>query len=241
MSLMTMLQSAQGGQAFAQIAQSLDLDVKATEAAMEKLCPAVALKLKARAEEDEDLFQTLLDVIEDGEDASPLDETEGLTGSEAISDGNAILEDIYGSRNKAMVALRAIASDVGERELAKLAPISATAVVAALAKSNRPMAAADMPQTAMGDAKTGIIGTIVGALVTSAVSAAMRELNSAVRRSTTSYTKSRSRRRTSPSSKKKKKTSTKKSTARKSSSSRRTTTSASIEDIFRDILANVGK
>lgn len=237
MSLMTMLQAAQGGKLFAHVAESLDLDEAETRKAMAKLCPAIAKQLKDAAAADDDLMQSLLDLIEDGAGALPLEETDAVTGEEAVSDGNAILEDIYGSRNAALMALRLTAKDVPERELAKLAPISATIVVAALAQSNAPT---PQPMTLTGAQPVGdqgILGTIIGGVLTGVVQGVVRELKSSKRwRSATGYTKSRSKRKTSTS---RKKTSTSRTT--RSTSSKRRTTSASIEDIFRDILGNIGK
>ena len=232
MSLMTMLSAAQGGGLFAQVARSLDLDADETRKAMGVLCPAIARQLKVKAAKDEDLFQSLLDLIEDDDGMPPLEAPESLTDADAVADGNAILGDIYGSRNAAMVALRKVAEQVPERELAKLAPISATAVVAALAQANRtrtsqpmPLAAAQ-PVAESGD--SGIIGSIIGAVISGAVQGVVRELTSAKRRSTTSYTKSRSRKKSGR-------------TKRTTSTQRRRTTSASIEDIFRDILGKAIK
>src|SRR5215210_2369717 len=105
MSLMTMLANARGGQFFAEVARSVDLDVSETRKAMAALCPAIALQLKSRASQDAELFDTLMDLIEDGAEGSPLEDPDAMTGAEAVSDGNAILGDIYGSRNAAMVAL----------------------------------------------------------------------------------------------------------------------------------------
>lgn len=243
MSLMMMLESAQGGQLFSHVARSLDLDEGETRKAMGKLCPAIAKKLKAAAAADEDLLESLLDLIEDGAGALPLEEPEALTDAEAVSDGNAILGDIYGSRNAAMVSLRKVAKEVPERELTKLAPISATAVLAALAQTNQPpmqpqTLAATQPAAAASSSGGlgGVVGTIIGAVIAGAVSSVVRELTSAKRwRGTTSYTKTRTRRKTS---------STKSRTAKKktaSATARRRTASSSIEDIFRDILGNIGK
>ena len=235
MSLMAMLHAAQGGRLFATIAESLDLDEGQTAKAMQALCPAIAKQLKAKAADDGELFQSLLDLIEDGAEASPLEESDAVTGEEAVRDGNAILVDIFGSRNNAMVALRKAAEDVPERELSKLAPISATVVVAALAQANKPMTLAGALPAAQGSGDSGIFGTIIGAVITGAVQGMVREMTSSRRwRSTTGYTKSRSKRKTSS-------TRTKKSKSTGSSSSKRRTTSASIEDIFRDILGNIGK
>lgn len=237
MSLMTMLERAQGGQLFANVAQSLDLDEMQTRNAMTALCPVIAVQLRAKAEADDELFQSLLDLIEDGAVASPLDEPDAITGAEAVSDGNAILVDIFGSRNSAMVALRKAADDLPERELTKLAPISATLVVAALAQANRPMALTGAMPASQGTGNSGIIGTIIGAVITGAVQTMVRELTSAKRwRSATGYTKSRAKRKTSSTAAVRKKTAKKKSTPSKSR-----TNPASIEDIFRDILGNIGK
>jgi hypothetical protein len=223
MSLMTLLEQAQGGGLYAAVARSLDLDDAETRKAMRKLCPAIAQRLQEKAAADPDLFQTLLDLIEEGAEGSPLDTVESLTGAEAVADGNAILEDVYGSRNEAMVALRAVDETIPERELRKLAPISATAVVAALAETNRPMAlAASAAPARSGTGGEGIIATLVSAIIAGIVSALSRQLTSRTRRRTARYSRTRSKRKTSR-------------------TPRRRTTTASVEDVFRDILGNLGK
>lgn len=243
MNVTTMLAAAQGGKLYDNVAQSLDIGEAETRRAMEKLCPAIARQLKDAAEEDDDLFETLVDLIQDGEGTSPLDEPEALTDAEAISDGNAVLDDVYGSRNEAMVALRKVAPDVPERELAKLAPISAFAVVAALAQANQPMLAAQAQPAASMDSGLGgggVIGTIIGSVIAGAVTGLIREVTSSRNwRGTTSYTKTKTRRPSSSRTKTKKKTGT-----RTKTQTRRTTPagkSISVEDIFRDILGNLGK
>ena len=228
MSLMTMLQAAQDGALFAQVARSLDLDEDQTRKAMGVLCPAIARQLKTKAAKDEDLLEALLDLIDDDDGTPPLEAHESLTGADAVADGNAILGDIYGSRNAAMVALRKVAEQVPERELAKLAPISATAVVAALAQANRSRASQPMALSAAESSDSGIIGSIIGAVISGAVQGVVRELTSPKRRSSTSYTKSRSRKKSGR-------------TKRTASTQRRRTISTSIEDIFRDILGKAIK
>lgn len=223
MSLMTLLEQAQGGGLYSAVARSLDLDDGETRKAMRKLCPAIAARLQEKAAADQDLFQTLLELIEDGDEASPLDNAETLTGTEAVADGNAILDDIYGSRNEAMVALRQVDETIPERELSKLAPISATAVMAALAQANRPLALAASASSARSAAGgEGIIATLVSAIIAGIVSALGRRLTTRTRRRTARYSRTRSRRKTSR-------------------TPRRRTTTASVEDVFRDILGNLGK
>lgn len=223
MSLMTLLEQAQGGGLYTAVARSLDLDEGETRKAMRQLCPAIATRLQEKAAADHDLFQTLLDLIEDGAEGSPLDTVDSLTGAEAVADGNDILEDVYGSRNQAMVALRQVDETIPERELRKLAPISATAVVAALAQANRPMAlAASAAPARSGTGGEGIIATLISAIIAGIVSALSRKLAPRTRRPTARYSRTRSKRKTSR-------------------TPRRRTTTASVEDVFRDILGNLGK
>lgn len=231
MSLMEMLDHAQSGQLYAAVARNVDLDAAQTRKAMARLCPAIATRLHARAAEDEGLFQSLLDLISDNGAGSPLEGAEHLTGAEAVSDGNAILDDIYGSRSAAIAALRTAEPGINERELVKLAPISATAVVAALAEANRPLAFAGEPLPAAGAASgQGIIGALVSAIIAGIISALTRKLTQSTRRrSTTSYSRARTQRRTTT------------AASRSRTTTRRRTANASVEDIFKDILGNLGK
>lgn len=228
MSLMTLLEQAQAGELYANVARGLDLDAAQTQKAMRQLCPAIAARLKEKAAADESLFQTLLELIEDGGQGSPLDDAEALAGAEAIADGNAILDDIYGSRNAAMVALREAGPAIPERELSKLAPISATAVVAALAAANRPLGLSSTALPASGrSAGEGFIGALVSAIIAGIVSALARQFRTrSRRRSGTGYARTRSRRKT---------------TTARTRTTRRRTANASVEDVFRDILGNLGK
>lgn len=229
MSLMNMLDQAQVRGLYAIVATSVDLDAEQTRKAMTRLCPAIAERLHARAAQDEEVFQSLLDLIADNGAGNPLEDAEALTGAEAVSDGNAILDDVFGSRSAAMAALRSADPGLPERELAKLAPISATAVVAALAQANKPLALAAEPLPAAGAASgQGFFGALVAAIVAGIVSALTRKLSAATRRrSRTTYSRTRTQRQTT--------------TNRSRAPARRRTASASVEDVFKDILGNLGK
>ena len=82
MSVMTVLEQAQGGRLMDTIAASLDIDAAQTRKAMTKLCPAIAAKLQEKARADEELFQSLLDLIADNAETSPLATADGLTSAE---------------------------------------------------------------------------------------------------------------------------------------------------------------
>ncbi|PZF75777.1 hypothetical protein DK847_16255 [Aestuariivirga litoralis] len=228
MSLMSMLDQAQGGRLYALVARSVDLDAGQTQKAMGRLCPAIAERLHARAARDEELFQSLLDLIADNGASNPLEDAEALTGAEAVSDGNAILDDVFGSRSAAMAALRAADASLPERELAKLAPLSATAVVAALAQANRPLALAAGPLPAAGAASgQGFFSALIAAIIAGIVSALTKKLTASTRRRRTTYSRSRTQRRTT--------------SGRSRTPARRRTASASVEDVFKEILGNLGK
>lgn len=230
MSLMSMLDQAQGGGLYAAVAKAVDLDAEQTRKAMGKLCPAIAERLHARAAQDEEVFQSLLDLIADNGAGNPLDDAEALTGAEAISDGNAILDDVFGSRSAAMAGLRAADPSLPERELAKLAPISATAVVAALAQANKPLALAAEPLPAAGAASgQGFFSALIAALVAGIVSALTRKLTASTRRrNRTTYSRTRTQRRGTTAS-------------RSRAPARRRSANASVEDVFKEILGNLGK
>ena len=139
MSLMTLLDQAQGGSLYPAVARSLDLDENQTRKAMRKLCPAIAARLQEKAAKDDELFQTLLDMIETAARPRRSRMPKRLTDAEAVSDGNAILDDVYGSRNDGHGgAARRPTATHSRARTGKLAPISAIAVVAALAQANRP-------------------------------------------------------------------------------------------------------
>ena len=135
MALIDTLASAQGGAFFANIAAATGLGAAEAKTAVAAIGPAIAAQIKNKAEADPEAFEDLLDLLEDGGDAD-LDNPRALTGGEAVADGNAILTDIYGSRNAAIVDMRKLAGSVAEAPLEKLAAIAATAVLAALARSH---------------------------------------------------------------------------------------------------------
>ena len=221
MTLMTMLDAAQGAKFFAEAAAVTELPAPQCRAVMEKLCPAIAAQMKAKAEADADLYDSLMALLEDNGDQSPLDDPGALTDGEALEDGAAILTDVYGSRNAAMVEMRKLAGDVPETALSKLAAIGATAVVAALAQSNRrvmPLAATlQLSGAQQAVSGGGIFSVLVSSLIKGAVQAAARQfVPKRRRRSTTRYTTTRRKSR--------------------STATRRSASTSVLEDIFSEIL-----
>src|SRR5260221_14761388 len=98
MALMDILAGAQGGGLFATVGKATGLDAAAARKALAIMAPAIASQLKAKSAKDPATFDALLDLLEGGADGGVIDSPEQLTNSDAISDGNAVLDDIYGSR-----------------------------------------------------------------------------------------------------------------------------------------------
>jgi hypothetical protein len=208
MALMNILAGAQDGALYANVGKAVGLNAADTAKAMEVLCPAIARQLKAKSQDDAGTFENLLDLIEDGacDDAS-------LTGGEAVADGTAILDHIYGSHDAAIGALGKLAAQVPDAALEKLAALSATSVLGAMAKSHAAMPLAGAAPVAR--AGGGLFGTIVSAIIKGAIQSAARQLAPRRRRRGTSYFGTKRKRRT---------------TARKR------TRTPSLEDIFGELL-----
>lgn len=173
MSILDILASAQGGAFFSNAASASGVDARDAQSVIGKLAPAIAQALKEKAAKDPDAFESLLDIIEDG-DGSDLNDADAVTSREAISDGEAILADIYGSADAAQTTLAKLAPGVSGGALARLGAISATSVLAALSTSQAQSLSSDAaPAAAAGG---GLMSVILGALVKGLVQGAQRQL-----------------------------------------------------------------
>jgi hypothetical protein len=175
MSLMEILGSAQNGNYFSNVAKACGLNVGDATSSLNAICPAIAEQLRGKAESDHDSFEALLDLLDEGGDSSDLDDAEAMTGAEAISDGNAVLKDIYGSPAAAITAMNALAPAIDVTALQKISPIGATSVLAALAKTySAPATLADAPPGSNGGG--GLLGTIISAVVAGAMQGVAKQL-----------------------------------------------------------------
>jgi len=224
MALLDILTQAQGGAFYANAGKAVGIPPDQARAALDALCPAIALKLRQSAENEETL-DALLEIIEDGDGDAFLDDPALIGDPEVAKDGNAILTDVYGTKTAALKEAKALAPDLDRKALGALTAIAATSVVAALARSQRQsmMMPAMGVQQAAATGGGGIFGTIVSAVIEGAIKGAVRELTPKPRRRRrTSYATARRRRKTT-------KTRT------------RRTTQVSLDSIFRDILGSFRK
>jgi hypothetical protein len=207
MAITDILAAAQGGRYYANAAAACGLPEAEGRRSIERFAPGIASQLKAKAAGDAEAFEALLDLLEEGGDSSDLNDAEAMTGSEALADGTAILNEIYGSNAAALKALGA----QGEEE-AKAAALSATAVMATLAASNAAQLSSGAPQAAATEGG-GLLSIILGALLKGLLQGAQRQL--APKRRRRRYTYSTRRRRTT---------------------TRRRKRTPGLDDIFKDIL-----
>ena len=233
MTLTAMLAQAQGGRLFAQVAGAIGLDEATTRTAMMDICPAIISELKAAAEGDDSLLETLARHLAEGNEGSVLDDPGVLTGAESIKDGNAILAAIYGSKAGAMEDIKTLVTGVPAAKLSKLAAVSATAAVSALMQSHAITPLAGV-QRAAGSGG-GILSVFIDALIKGMVRAATSELNRQVR-NVVKPRKAPAKRNAAAKRAPARKTPARKTPARKAPAKRSTQTGITIEDIFGSIL-----
>lgn len=182
MTLMSILATSDNGNYFSDVAQACSMSAGDAKSVLERLCPAVASRLKAKMQSDNNAFEALLDLLDEGGDL------DGLTDGEAIADGKAVLDDLYGSTPAALAEMKKLAPGLSDAQYENISAIAATSVLAVLAKSYA------TPATlagSTGDAPQGggILATIIAALLKGLLQGARSQLapRRRRRRSYTSY------------------------------------------------------
>jgi hypothetical protein len=126
---MSLLSKTENGDYFGRVGRACNMSAAAAEAALARLCPAIALRLKEKSANDNNAFEALLDLLDEGDDLT------GLTDAEAISDGKAVLADLYGSTPAALAEMKKLAPGLSDGQSENISAIAATSVLAVLAKS----------------------------------------------------------------------------------------------------------
>ena len=209
MTLMSILATSENGNYFSNVAQTCSMSAGDAKCALERLCPAIAAKLKAKAASDNNAFEALLDLLDEGDDLN------GLTDGEAIADGKAVLVDLYGSTPAALVEMKKLAPGLNDPQYENISAIAATSVLAVLAKSYATPAtlAGSTGEAPQGG---GILSTIIYAILKGLLQGARSQL-APLRRRRRSYTSYFG-------------------TRRKTTRRKRRATTPTLEDIFGQIL-----
>ncbi|MBZ0261074.1 MAG: hypothetical protein K8F90_10790 [Hyphomicrobiales bacterium] len=158
MTMMSILSKTENGDYFGRVGLACNMSAATAEASLARLCPAIALRLKEKSANDNNAFEALLDLLDEGDDLT------GLTDAEAIADGKAVLVDLYGSTPAALAEMKKLAPGLSDAQSENISAIAATSVLAVLAKSYTAPAtlAGSTDEAPQG---SGLMATIMAALI----------------------------------------------------------------------------
>jgi hypothetical protein len=158
MTMLSLLSASEDGTHFEKAGLACGMSGAEAEAALARLCPAIAIQLREKSRNDNNAFEALLDLLDEGDDLA------GLTDAEAIEDGKAVLADLYGSTPLALAEMKKLAPGLSDAQSENISAIAATSVLAVLAKSY----AAPAPLAgSTGEAPQGggLMATIMAAVI----------------------------------------------------------------------------
>ncbi len=173
MNLMDMIMSAAGGQAPQQMGQQFGLDANQSQGAIAALLPAISSALKQNTASPQGLAG-LVGALQTGNHDQYLDNPAQLNQTGAVSEGNAILGHLFGSKEVSReVASRASAqTGVDSSILKKMLPMVAMMAMGSLGKQTKggggmqsAMTGMVMQQLMGGGAKSGGLGGLLGGLL----------------------------------------------------------------------------
>ena len=169
MKLMTILAASGSGNYFEGVAQACNMSTATAKSVLERLCPAIAMQLQAKMQSDNNAFEALLDLLDEGDDLN------GLTDEEAIADGKAALHDLYGSPAVVLAEMKKLAPGLSVAQYENISAIAATSVLAVLAKSYATPATL-ASSTGEAPQSGGILATIVAAILKGLLQGARSQL-----------------------------------------------------------------
>src|SRR5688500_13268921 len=133
MSIMNILDEAQGGQLFRKLGEIAGVSPSDARKAIEAFCPTIAARLRTKAD-DSGAFDELLALLDDND--GDLLTSGDLASRDTIEDGEAVLGQAYGSLEaageEATASARALRLDRSAAE--RLHPIAAALVLALLSR-----------------------------------------------------------------------------------------------------------
>ncbi len=135
---MGMLETILGGQnnqIIAQLSRSVGLDESDVQNVVHKLLPAFSNGIKANAG-NSDALGGLLNALTSGNHQQFIDKPEALADTQAVEEGNAILGQVFGSKDvsRNVAGYAAQETGVDSSIIKKLLPLVATTVIGALSK-----------------------------------------------------------------------------------------------------------
>ena len=181
MTMMSLLSKTENGDYFGRVGLACNMSAATAEVSLARLCPAIALRLKEKSANDNNAFEALLDLLDEGDDLT------GLTDAEAIADGKAVLADLYGSTPAALAEMKKLAPGLSDAQCKNISAIAATSVLAVLAKSYTAPAplAGSTGEAPQGG---GLMATIMAAVIAGLLQALRSKFAPRRRRRTRTYT-----------------------------------------------------
>ena len=162
--------SAQGGNTAQQVGAQLGLNQQQSQSAIAALLPAISSALKQNTANPQGLAG-LLGALQGGNHDQYLEKPETLGQAESITDGNAILGHLFGSKDvsRAVAGRASEQTGIGADVLKKLLPLVATMAMGSLSKQTRqPSMQSALTglamQHLMGGQKKSGLGSILGAV-----------------------------------------------------------------------------
>lgn len=168
LNLMDMLTQANGGQGVSQVAQQFGLDQSQAQSAIGALLPALSSGLKRNAAQPGGL-EALMGALQKGDHEKYLDNPSTLSNPETVSDGNAILGHLLGSKEVSRAAAARASEKTGLSDglLKQLLPVVATMAMGALSKQKKDSGIADILAGALSGSGSqgGGLGGMLGGLL----------------------------------------------------------------------------
>ena len=171
--LLDMIMQAGGGQAPKTVGGHLGLDQNQSQQAIAALLPAISSALKQNTKNPEGL-QTLLGALQNSKNDQYLDNPQALGQPEAISNGNAILGHLFGSKDvsRAVASHASKQTGIGADILKKMLPMVATMAMGSLTKQTRQPSVAQQlggllggGQQSSSRGQSGGLGGLLGGLL----------------------------------------------------------------------------
>jgi len=136
--LLEMILGAQNGASANQAGQALGLNQSQTQNAIAALLPAISSAFKQNTKSPQG-FAQLLQALQGGNHQQYLEQPERMGRQESITDGNAILGHLFGSKDvsRAVAGHAAQKTGIGADILKKLLPMVATMAMGSLSQQTR--------------------------------------------------------------------------------------------------------
>jgi hypothetical protein len=175
MSILDILDAAEGGKFFTNTAAAAGLDEATARKVSAKIAPAIAQRIKDKSAEDPEAFENLLDMLEEDGDVDLAVEG-SLTDQDAQSDGTSILNDLYGSAAETNAVFKGLGGGIDKAAMSTLTSINAAAVLAALASLNASKLSDGAAQAADTSGGGGFFSVLLAALLKGFMQSAQRQL-----------------------------------------------------------------